>query len=128
MIYFIFCPQTILYLMNRIIPGFMLQGGDITTGNGMGGESIYGGSFADEPFTVKHKKYSLSMANRGDGKSNSSQFFITFAPTDWLNGKHNVFGEVLEGFDVVDQVEKLGSRSGKPSTNVRISDSGEIKA
>ena len=87
----------------------MAQGGDFTRGDGRGGESIYGPSFADESFELKHTKpYLLSMANSG-ADSNGSQFFITFKPTSWLNGKHVVFGEVVEGFEVVDAMEAIGS-------------------
>ena len=104
----------------------MAQGGDFTAGNGTGGESIYGKKFADENFTLKHTRpYLLSMANSGPG-TNGSQFFITFIETPWLDGKHVVFGEVIEGKELVDKLEKLGSGSGKTSKVVRISDSGEL--
>lgn len=113
--------------LHRVIPGFMLQGGDITHGSGVGGESIYGREFADENFIVKHtKKGLLSMANRGPN-TGSSQFFITFAETPWLDGRHVVFGEVLEGFDVVDAVERYGSRSGQTSKKLIITDAGAIE-
>mmetsp|Transcript_19884 Transcript_19884/g.26837 ORF Transcript_19884/g.26837 Transcript_19884/m.26837 type:complete len:193 (-) Transcript_19884:103-681(-) len=109
---------------HRVIPGFMAQGGDFTAGNGTGGESIYGAKFADENFTLSHTKpYLLSMANAGPN-TNGSQFFITFKETPWLNGRHTVFGEVLEGVDVVDALEKIGSGSGKTSKTAVIADSG----
>ncbi|MCY0986080.1 peptidylprolyl isomerase [Nannocystis sp. ILAH1] len=109
---------------HRIIPGFMCQGGDFTRGNGTGGESIYGEKFADENFKLKHtSKYLLSMANAGPG-SNGSQFFITTAETPWLDGKHVVFGKVVSGTEVVDAMEKVGSRNGATSKTVTIEDSG----
>ncbi len=112
---------------HRIIPGFMLQAGDFTKGNGTGGESIYGAKFADENFHCKHTgRGLLSMANAGVN-TNGSQFFITFKPTKWLDGKHVVFGKVSKGMEVLDKLEKLGSGSGKPSKKVVIKDSGEIK-
>jgi len=111
---------------HRVIPNFMLQGGDFTHGNGMGGESIYGAKFNDENFKHKHTKAGLlSMANSGPN-TNGSQFFITTVETPWLDGKHVVFGEVLEGMDVVKAIEALGSSSGKTSGSIVIADSGEI--
>uniref|UniRef100_A0A0N5A580 Peptidyl-prolyl cis-trans isomerase n=1 Tax=Parastrongyloides trichosuri TaxID=131310 RepID=A0A0N5A580_PARTI len=112
---------------HRIIPQFMIQGGDFTHGNGMGGESIYGEKFADENFTMKHTGPGiLSMANAGKN-TNGSQFFITTVETPWLDNNHVVFGKVVEGMDVVKAVEKLGSRSGAPSQQVKIDDCGEVK-
>ncbi len=112
---------------HRVIPQFMLQGGDFTNGNGTGGESIYGEKFKDESFKYIHDQPGLlSMANAGPN-TNGSQFFITTVPTDWLNGKHVVFGRVVEGMDVVKQIEKYGSQSGKTSGKIVISDSGELK-
>merc|ERR1712012_335952 len=109
---------------HRIIPGFMAQGGDFTRGNGTGGESIYGDKFADENFTLHHSKgYLLSMANAGPN-TNGSQFFITFKETPWLNGRHTVFGEVLDGKDIVNKLEKIGSGSGKTSKTATIADCG----
>lgn len=112
---------------HRIIPGFMCQGGDFTRGNGTGGESIYGDKFDDENFIVKHTKPGLlSMANSGKN-TNGSQFFITTDRTSWLDGKHVVFGEVVDGYSVVKQMENVGSESGTPSKTVVIEDCGEIK-
>ena len=109
---------------HRIIPGFMAQGGDFTNGNGTGGESIYGMKFQDENFNLKHSRpYLLSMANAGPN-TNGSQFFITFKETPWLDGRHTVFGEVLEGVDVVNALEGIGSGSGKTSKTAVIADCG----
>lgn len=112
---------------HRVIPNFMLQGGDFTHGNGMGGESIYGQKFNDENFKLKHTgPYILSMANSGPN-TNGSQFFITTVKTSWLDGRHVVFGTVLEGEDVVRAVEAVvGSQSGKTKETVQIVDSGEL--
>jgi peptidylprolyl isomerase len=112
---------------HRVIPDFMLQGGDFTHGTGVGGESIYGGKFNDENFKVKHTAPGyLSMANAGPN-TQGSQFFITTVKTPWLDGKHVVFGKVLEGMDVVKAVEAQGSRSGSTSKEIRIVDSGELQ-
>merc|ERR1712137_59859 len=111
---------------HRIIPGFMCQGGDFTRFNGTGGESIYGQKFADENFIHKHTKPGLlSMANAGPG-TNGSQFFITTAETPWLDGMHVVFGEVVEGMEVVREMEMCGSPSGAPRAAVTIKDCGEV--
>ncbi|XP_035628619.1 peptidyl-prolyl cis-trans isomerase A-like [Oncorhynchus keta] len=111
---------------HRIIPGFMCQGGDFTNHNGTGGKSIYGNKFPDENFTLKHTGMGcLSMANAGPN-TNGSQFFICTANTDWLNGKHVVFGKVVEGLSIIANMEKKGSSSGKCSAKVVIADCGEL--
>ena len=104
----------------------MLQGGDITTGNGFGGESIYGEKFRDENFKIKHSKPGLlSMANSGKN-TNGSQFFITTVPTPHLNGAHVVFGEVIEGLNIVKLIEQQGTDSGKVKKKVLITNCGEM--
>ena len=111
---------------HRVIPQFMLQGGDFTNHNGTGGKSIYGNKFADENFTHKHTIPGLlSMANAGPN-TNGSQFFVTTVPCGWLDGKHVVFGKVVEGLNVVTAVEKLGSSSGAVRGKVTIADCGAL--
>ncbi|KAL7581352.1 hypothetical protein ACA910_006108 [Epithemia clementina (nom. ined.)] len=113
-------------IFHRIIPNFMIQGGDFTDFNGRGGESIYGEKFEDENFKLKHEApFYLSMANAGPN-TNGSQFFITTVKTSWLDGRHVVFGKVLEGTDIVKNVEAVGSSSGTPSKKVTVVDSGEL--
>lgn len=104
----------------------MCQGGDFTTRKGTGGESIYGAKFQDEDFVRKHTGPGiLSMENAGP-KTNGSQFFICTAKTEWLDGKHVVFGQVVGGMDVVKATEKVRSSSGRTSKPVIIAGCGQL--
>ena len=106
-------------IFHRVIDKFMIQGGD-PKGNGTGGESFYGKGFEDE-ISPKHKfdrAGLLAMANTGQPMSNGSQFFITLAPTAWLNGKHTIFGEVVAGMDVVTAIGKVPVKTGAPPPGI----------
>ncbi|KAK9287224.1 hypothetical protein L1049_015637 [Liquidambar formosana] len=112
---------------HRIISGFMIQGGDTVHGDGRGSDSIYGGTFPDENFRIKHSHAGVvAMVNSGPD-SNGSQFFITTVKAYWLDGEHVVFGKVIQGMDTVYAIEGgAGTYSGKPRKKVIIADSGEI--
>ena len=112
---------------HRIIPGFMMQGGDFTNGDGTGGKSIYGKTFPDENFNLTHLGAGfLSMANYGPN-TNGSQFFITFTKTPWLDGRHTVFGKVIEGFELIKKIESLKTnRRDLPLEEVLVVDAGSL--
>nr|XP_048293969.1 peptidyl-prolyl cis-trans isomerase A-like [Myodes glareolus] len=111
---------------HRIIPGFMCQGGDFACHNDTGSRFIYGEKFEDENTIMKHTGPGiLSMANAGPNTS-SFQVFIWTTKTEWLDGKHGVFGKVREGMNIVEAMERFGSRKGKTSKKIIISDCGQL--
>ena len=107
-------------IFHRVIPSFMCQGGDIINRNGTGSVSIYGHKFADENFKYKHDKPGLlSMANSGPN-TNGSQFFITTVECPWLDGKHVVFGQLVEGIRILSKIEMEGTPSGRPRNQITV--------
>ena len=111
---------------HKIIPGYLAQGGDFITNDGSSNESVYGPRFEDENFSVHHDaKGIVSMANNGRN-TNGSQFFITFTPAPWLDGKFVAFGKVIKGMEIVDKIEGAGSKNGSPKHKVSIINCGEV--
>ena len=113
-------------IVHRVIQSFMIQMGDFTKGNGTGGCSVYGEHFDDENFTIKHDKYYLSMANAG-ANTNGSQFFICTDECSHLNGKHVVYGRVIDGKEVIDKIEAVETDSrDKPLETIKVSKCGQL--
>mmetsp|Transcript_82151 Transcript_82151/g.238203 ORF Transcript_82151/g.238203 Transcript_82151/m.238203 type:complete len:234 (+) Transcript_82151:86-787(+) len=113
--------------IHRVITNFIIQGGDIEGKDGTGGESIFGGYFEDESFEVKHnRRYMLNMANSGKKNTNGSQWYINTVKTQWLDGKDMIFGMVLSGKEVIEEIEHVGTYGGKPRSEIVIVDSGSL--
>lgn len=116
-----------LSYFHRIIPGFMAQAGDFEKSNGTGGYSIYGEKFDDEGFPFPHDRPGLlSMANSGPN-TNGSQFFITFGPCPHLDNKHVVFGQVIQGFHILNDLDMSGSDNGEVLREVKIASTGQLQ-
>jgi peptidylprolyl isomerase len=114
-------------IFDQIISGYMAQGGNIVHHDNPGIKSIYYDTFKDENLNLAHYKRGLiSMANDGPD-SNGSRFLITLVDTPWLNGHHCVFGELVQGEEVLEKIEGVGSRDGKPKEQIKIEDCGEVK-
>ncbi|KAG5178443.1 putative cyclophilin [Tribonema minus] len=117
-------------IFHRVVKGFMAQGGDITREDGSGGESIYGAHIQEEPAAFAAHSHDarglLSMANAGPG-TEASQFFVLFAEAPWLDGRHVVFGKLIDGEGVLASIEECGTPSGKPSRCIRIAACGQLQ-
>jgi peptidylprolyl isomerase len=113
--------------IHSVISNFMMQGGDFTHNDGTGGESIFGELFVDESFQVKHNRpFLLSMVNAGKKNTNGSQWFINTVKTQWLDGRNEVFGLVLEGLNVITEIEQVGTYGGKPTADIIVVETGSL--
>ena len=112
---------------HSVINGFRLAGGDVKEGDGSQGESIYGSSFNDENLNLKHHKRGMLTMNNTGPDTNNSQFLVTFGETPWLDGYHVVVGELVEGEEVLREVETIGTRDGKAKEVIKIENCGEVR-
>jgi len=112
---------------HSVINGFRAAGGDVTNQEGKGGESIYGSIFSDENLKLKHYKRGMLTMNNCGPDRNNSQFLVTFDETPWLDGYHVIVGEMVEGEEVLKEIETLGSREGKPKAVIKVEDCGEVR-